>query len=170
MCTKSFQKTIDFIVKDSDRPQMAVFDDFGVTYAWSPHQILRTVEEIEESVFEKFLSHARDQWKDRLEELFNMEDGISHEEFAVPSVQELKSKIKDAKAGRRNARVAYALSENVLVNAYYLLNALTATEVDRCYGSTRNKPVMFYGDNTQYLMLPIHNEGGLTVGEIKVIA
>ena len=169
MCAKGFQKTINSIVRDNDRPQVAVFNDFGVTYAWSPHQILRTVEEIDKSVFDNYSSHARDEWKGTLDKLFDGEDGISHDEYVVPTVKELKSRIKDAKAGRRNAKVAYALAENVLVNANFLLNALTATGVDRCYGNGRTKPVMFYGEDTQYLLLPVNNDGGLTVGEIKVI-
>lgn len=171
MCKKSFENAIKFIVKDNDLcADSAVFDDEGVIYAWSPHQIMRTLEEIDESILKSFSESSREQWLKLMKENFKSVEEQRHIEYALPTVKELKSKIKDAKFGhKRTATVAYNLAEDVRVNARYLLNAITATGVDRCYGNGRAKPILFFGDDTQYFLLPVNTFGELKVGEAVVI-
>lgn len=169
MCKKSVEKAIEFIEKSHKQTKAGFIptceDGYGITYCTDGYQCLRTLEEIDESHFREGSNVLN-----ACEKIFDEKYLEKCEAYKMPDASELESKIKELKKEcrpKRNVSVGYAIADNMFFNAEYLLNALKSTEESVAYSAGRYQPLMFLGADTQYVLLPIRNNG-VKAGEFRV--
>ena len=175
MCKKSIEKAIKFIEKNAKyndfMKYVPTFEHEGITYCLDGYQMLRTLEEIDESFFVDVKNETRQVLSEESCERFFDEKYLDNcEAYEMPDVSELESKIKELKKEcrpKRNVSVGYAIADNMFFNAEYLLNALKSTEESVAYSAGRYQPLMFLGADTQYVLLPIRNDD-VKAGEFRV--
>ena len=165
MCKKTLRSAIKFIQDSARKNHFAkhTFDHDGLLYTVDGYQILRTVEDFDDVE----IVDVDKEWKEKTEGLFENEFAREETEYESPDYKELSRKIKELNA--KSARVGYAIAPNILVNAKYLVNALKATGAKQMCAAGMRKPVIFYGEDTQYLLLPINNYGNLVAGELEIL-
>ena len=88
-------------------------------------------------------------------------DGLEYDEtpLPLPTVGELKSEIKIAKAGKRGIRVMWKIECGPLVNAQYLLDFMEAFPDIKIYPSATkmySSPVFIESEKGIGILLPIH--------------
>lgn len=121
----------------------------GKAYMTDGFQIIITSENVTENTIEA----DRAAWYNRMiESVKNYENRGS----LTISAKELKEGIKELKAGRRNAKVAYTTPEGITLNADYLYNAMIATGSNEFKYQGKKNPFIMENDKTFYLLLPIH--------------
>ena len=175
MCKKSVEKAIKYIAKNAEREKTkfnAVFEHDEMIYASDGFQVLRTLEDVDNSLV-KECSEGIDKL---MNAIFDNEGIFDYQPYDCPDVSELENKIKNLKSQCKSktrplwqVRIGYAIANDILVNAEYLLNAIKSTGATRLFSGGRTKPMIFFGEDTQYVLLPVGNDGDLTAGEIKIL-
>lgn len=119
----------------------------GITYASEGHLIMRTTE----------ATSAADIQPDmpaRYEKMLKGFENYARAAFTLTAA-DIKNGIKEAKNGRRNAKVVYTTAEGITINAEFLYNAILATGATEYKHDAINKPVIFENSNTLFMILPI---------------
>lgn len=177
MCKATVKKCMKYIETNARRNEFAkkcttTWEYEGIAYCTDSYQILRTLEEIDESKIHK----QTDSMMNTCEEFFDDKYLGECEAYELPEAAKFESEIKNLKAKCKSknrplwqVRVGYSVAENILVNAEYLLNAMKATGENTTYCAGKYKPLMFLGEDTQYLLLPINHADAVPVGEMKIL-
>ena len=121
----------------------------NTAYATDTFQLIKTTAATTESRIEK--SDA-----EKLDRILESTKDFNNKGNLNITAKELKAGIKEAKAGRRNAKVVFTTADGITLNANYLLNALTATGTSEYRFNTKKNPVIFENDTTTYLICPIN--------------
>lgn len=126
----------------------------NTAYITDGHQLLKTTACTTESKIEKF---DVANYENILKSVKDYNNGGTINLTA----KELKEGIKELKAGKRSVKVAYTTPEGIVLNADYLLNAITATgtTVYKCASkNTKKAPVLLENESTSYMILPINSK------------
>ena len=151
------QKAFDYIVKSATKAGMYHIKSGtleGVTYATDGHQLMKTNEAIEAPAIDAYDAD------------FYKKIKVDPQNVAALdlSAKDIRAGIKEAKAGRRNAKVVYSTGYGVVLNANYLLNAVVATGATEYRFSDHKSPVVFENESTFYMVLPINCPNELEKG------
>ena len=107
MCKKSIEKAIKFIEKNAKYNDfmnyVPTFEHEGITYCLDGYQMLRTLEEIDESFFEDD-ENRQVLSEEFCEDIFDEKYLDKCEAYDMPDVSELESKIKELKKECRPKR------------------------------------------------------------------
>lgn len=137
----------------------------NTAYITDGHQLLKTTACTTESKIEKFDVNT-------YENILKATKDFTETGSVNLSAKELKDGIKELKAGKRNTKVVYTTSEGIVLNANYLLNAITATGTTVYRHATKNEKkqaVILENNETSYMILPINSKVALPEG-LSVIA
>lgn len=151
------QKAFDYIVKSATKAGLYHIKSGtleGVTYATDGHQLMKTNEAIEAPAIDAYDAD------------FYKKIKVDPQNVAALdlSAKDIRAGIKEAKAGRRNAKVVYSTGYGVVLNANYLLNAVVATGATEYRFSDHKSPVVFENESTFYMVLPINCPNELEKG------
>lgn len=177
MCKANVIKAIKYLETNAKRNDFAkncttTFEYDGIAYCTDGYQILRSLENIDASMLKK----ASEKFKGSIEKFFDDNYLGMCDSYELPDVAKLESEIKNLKKGCKSktrplwqVRIGYAVTDEIFVNAEYLLNAVLATGEKTAYCAGKYKPLMFLGEDTQYALLPIGNAGKHTAGEFAIV-
>lgn len=147
------QKAFDQIVKNGYKLHTALRLSGtynNISYACDSHQLMRTTEATPEdnSIMEKIEA-------ERYDKIIQAADKDSKTGSINISLKDFRAGIKEAKQGKRGAKVMYTTPEGITFNANYILNALIATGNFEYKYTNKKAPAIFRNDNTEYIVLPI---------------
>ena len=177
MCKKSVESAIKFIaknanlhaVRDADK---SVWEYDALVYATDTFQVIRTLEDISSE-----LIHERnDQSKQAIAQFFDDKMLTGVKSCDCPDVVELEKTIKNLLTKNKSknipswqTHIVYGITNELRVNAEYLLNALKSTGATKMYLTGTHNPIYFFGEDTQYFLLPVCTKVKIKAGETKVI-
>lgn len=172
MSKKTLESVIKAISKNAKNNYIStpVFENDYMVYAVDGHQVMRTIEDVDVTL----IGESNDDLIKTCNRIFEEDFKTECQIIMLPHVKNLNNKIKDLKMewkqkSKEPIKLAYAISKDILVNVNYLLNALKATDTDHCYAIGKYAPIYFFGEDTQYAVLPIRNDGDLTAGEFNIL-
>lgn len=105
-------------------------------------------------------------------------DNLDLVPYYLPRIEQLKSEIENQKqfqkehptVAKKDCPIVYEFCDGFAVNAVYLLNALKATRATICFApkvkgtgdeAYQRGAVYFYGEDTEYMLLPLFGKGWL---------
>ena len=177
MCKKNIELAIKFIAKNAKRNDFikrsaAVWEDDVTVYATDGYQVLRTLEDVDETLIDKVDKSIMETINRVFDEKLLDDCNV----YDCPNISKLESEIKKLKKESKSknrpmwkVRIGYNVTEDSRINAEFLLNAMKCTGATEMYNAGRYAPYLLMGEDTQYVILPISNQGNLIAGEINII-
>lgn len=150
---KAFMTVIKAAQKHNSRNLTGAFKRGEHTYACDGHRLIRTKKDV--SLPQAVGADVDTYWRKAESEI------ARHEEVDLPDPSEFAVDVKTMKkeAGK-GYRIIYTFENGLCVDAEYLLEAMKATGTDRLVmdeGATK-KPMFFYGDDVDVMLLPVNSE------------
>jgi hypothetical protein len=158
--TPCTQKAFDYIVKNASRNAATrnmngLFE--GTCYACDGFQVMKTKNPVCDN---DIMSHVAES----LNKMIAFTKDYTKTGSIGLTAKEIKAGIKEAKAGRRNAKVIYVTTEGIAINANFLYNAIMATGSSSYTYKDTKSPVHFQCPQTEYIVCPINCQKELAKG------
>lgn len=122
----------------------------GVTYAANSCMLMITTEAVSNR---EYMEHEKSFHTSVMD---SGKKGAINEAAFTLTAADIKNGIKEAKNGRRGAKVVYTTAEGITLRAEYLYYAILATGATAYKYNMKKSPVIFESENTSFLICPIN--------------